>query len=249
MAVSKAWVGALVTDVKIGLLFSTRLPLSHAVEVSGRDVAQASWAMPVAGAVVGLIGAVIYWLAHMVGLPPLPAATLAVAATLGTTGCLHEDGLADTADGFGGGGTRERKLEIMRDSRIGAYGACALITSLLLRASAVASLAEPAAAALALIAAHVVARAAMPIFMHLTPRARSDGLSADAGRPSGRNAATAGLFGAAAAILCLGPVTGCAALVLTALATGIMAWLCRSQIGGQTGDVVGAVEQVNEVVV
>ena len=68
----------------------------------------------------------VYALAHKIGSPPWVAAALAVAATLAVTGCLHEDGLADTADGFGGGDTRERKLEIMRDSRIGTYGVCAL---------------------------------------------------------------------------------------------------------------------------
>ncbi len=90
--------------------------------------------------VVGLIGAVVYVLAHRAGLPAWPAAALSVAATLFATGCLHEDGLADTADGFGGGKTREQKLDIMRDSRIGTYGVCALALSLLIRVSALASL-------------------------------------------------------------------------------------------------------------
>ena len=85
-----------------------------------------------------------------------------MAATLAVTGCLHEDGFADTADGLGGGATRERKLEIMRDSRIGTYGVCALTVSLLLRASALAYLADPALVAAALIAVHGAARATMP---------------------------------------------------------------------------------------
>ena len=92
------------------------------------------------------------------------------------TGALHEDGLADTADGFGGGDTRERKLEIMRDSRIGTYGVCALIVSLLVRADAIASLTDPVLVAPALIAAHAGARAVMPLVMFLLPAARTDGL-------------------------------------------------------------------------
>src|SRR5437868_4014872 len=124
------------TDLKISVLFSTRLPFAHSFTVMGADIARASWALPLAGALVGLLGAIAYWLAHAVGLPPLPAGALALATTLVATGCLHEDGLADTADGFGGGTTRERKLEIMRDSRIGSYGGCALMLSLLLRGSA-----------------------------------------------------------------------------------------------------------------
>jgi adenosylcobinamide-GDP ribazoletransferase len=99
------------------------------------------------GALVGACGALAYWGAAAVGLPPFVAGVLAVAATLLVTGALHEDGLADTADGFGAGVTRERKLEIMRDSRIGTYGVAALVLSILLRAGAVASLVEPVLAA------------------------------------------------------------------------------------------------------
>ena len=105
-----------------------------------------------------------------------------VAATVLVTGCLHEDGLADTADGFGGGGSKERKLEIMRDSRSGAYGVAALVLSILLRVGAIASLVDPALVAAALIAAHAGARAAMPVFMAAVPRARHDGLSAKRAR-------------------------------------------------------------------
>ena len=110
--------------------------------VGGGTIAKAAWAFPIAGIVVGLIGAVVYLFGLPNGLPPWPAAALSVAATMVITGCLHEDGLADTADGFGGGRTRELKLEIMRDSRIGAYGVCALVLSILLRVSALASLAD-----------------------------------------------------------------------------------------------------------
>src|SRR5215813_6232883 len=106
----------LVADVAAALLFSTRLPLPGASRISGADIARAGWALPVAGAIVGLIAAAVYWLAWLAGLLPLPAAGLSIAASLLATGCLHEDGLADVADSFGGT-TRERKLEIMRDSR------------------------------------------------------------------------------------------------------------------------------------
>src|SRR5258708_712214 len=113
----------LATDLAVSLMFCTRLPLARAMSVGGGDIARASWAMPVAGAVVGALGALAYWMALHLGLPPLVAAALALAAGMLATGCLHEDGLADMADSFGGDG-RERKLEIMRDSRLGTYGAC-----------------------------------------------------------------------------------------------------------------------------
>jgi adenosylcobinamide-GDP ribazoletransferase len=236
------------TDLKISVLFSTRLPLAHSFAVTGPDIARASWALPLAGALIGLLGAIAYWLAHAAGLPPLPAGALALAATLVATGCLHEDGLADTADGFGGGASRERKLEIMRDSRIGSYGACALMLSLLLRGSALASLAEPALAAGALIAANASARATMPVLMWLVPHTRADGLSADAGRPPAASVAAAVVFGVLALGLGLNLGAIVAALLLVAV-VACAAWLSREQIGGQTGDVVGALEQVSEIAV
>src|SRR5208282_733244 len=126
----------------------------------------------------------------------------------------HEDGLADTADGFGGGKTREQKLDIMRDSRIGTYGVCALALSILLRASALASLADPALVAWALIAAHAAARAAMPLLMFSVPPARSDGLSFDVGRPDGARAAVAAAVGILALVVGLGFLRAVAAVVV-----------------------------------
>jgi adenosylcobinamide-GDP ribazoletransferase len=239
----------LATDLKIGILFCTRVPLFHAASIGSGDVARASWAFPLAGAVVGGIGAIVYWIAYSIGLSPAPAAALALVATVTATGCLHEDGLADTADGFGGGQDRASKLAIMRDSRLGTYGACALGLSLLLRWSAIAAIARPAAVAVSLIAAHVAARAALPPFMLQVPPARPDGLSADAGRPPPQAAAAAAVLGAAALWFILGPVTGIVALVVVAASGGVMAWLCLRQIDGQTGDVLGALEQVNEIVI
>jgi adenosylcobinamide-GDP ribazoletransferase len=236
-------------DIKIAVLFLTRLPFAHAARIEGADIARASWAMPIAGALVGAIGAAVYWLAYKLGLAPLICATLTVAATLGVNGCLHEDGLADTADGFGGGATRDRKLDIMRDSRIGTYGVCALLLSILLRVGSLAALAEPTLVAPALIAAHVGARAILPIFLRLAPPARPDGLSAGAGRPTLANAVTAGLIGAATLALALPMTTAFAGMIALPAAIGCTAWLSNRQIGGHTGDVAGALEQAGESLV
>jgi adenosylcobinamide-GDP ribazoletransferase len=238
-----------VRDLEIFIIFCTRLPLTHAKPIEASDIARASWAMPIAGVLVGLIGAAVYWLTSAVGLPPFAAAALALAATLIATGCLHEDGLGDTADGFGGGSSRERKLEIMRDSRIGTYGACALVLSLMLRWSALASIADPFAVVLALVAAHAAARAPLPAFMRFVPPARSDGLAAAAGRPPREGAAAASLLGVIALGLCLGPAAVIVGLLLLASAGILMAWLSVQQIGGQTGDVLGALEQINEILI
>jgi len=244
-----AWLRDLVADVRISILFSTRLPLPHPTPVDGARLARATWALPLAGALIGVFGALAYGLAHALRLPPLAAAALALAATVATTGCLHEDGLADTADGFGGGGTREHKLEIMRDSRIGSYGATALALSLLLRFAALASLADAWSAAAALVAAHASARAVLPAFMRAVPPARRDGLSADAGRPTPASAAVAALLGAAALAFGLAPAAALIGLVVLAAAAAAMGCLSLRQIGGQTGDVIGALEQVGEAAI
>ena len=244
-----ASIGGLTTDLKTGLAFLTRLPLAHSAQATGADVARAAWTFPIIGALVGGFGALAYWLANATGQHPFVSGVLALAATVLVTGCLHEDGLADMVDGFGGGASPERKLEIMRDSRIGTYGASALVLSLMLRAGAIASLADPALVTPALIAAHAGARAMLPIFMRRVAGARQDGLGADAGRPQLGSTALAGLLGVIALWIGLGFSGALVAILLLAAVAGFMAWLCRRQIGGQTGDVLGALEQACEILV
>ncbi len=236
-------------ELGASIVFLTRLPLARATPITGADIAKAAWAFPIAGVLVGLIAALVYALAHRLGLPPWPAATLAVAATLAATGCLHEDGLADTADGFGGGETRERKLDIMRDSRIGTYGVCAVVISLLLRISLLAGLADRSLVVPALIAAHGAARATLPVFMFLVPPARRDGLAFQIGTPARVRVMIAGGLGILILVICLGPVWGIAALIFLVAAILLMAWLSLTQIEGQTGDVLGALEQVSEMII
>jgi adenosylcobinamide-GDP ribazoletransferase len=237
-----------VEELKAALVFCTRLPLFRTVPVAAAAIGKAAWAFPLAGLVVGLIGAVVYGLAHRFGVPVWPAAALAVTATLLATGALHEDGLADTADGFGGGNSREQKLAIMRDSRIGTYGVCALALSLVLRVGALASLPSAHAVVWALFAAHAAARATMPALMLLLP-ARSDGLSHDAGQPAGAGVAAAAAIGFLVLVFCLPLGRAIVALILLVAIVALMAWLATRQIGGQTGDVLGALEQVGEIAV
>src|SRR6185436_17000465 len=211
------WVQRLVNDLKIGFIFLTRLPLRHQQAIAKGELSRALWAAPIVGIGVGLLGAGSYALAvQALHLPPLPAAALAVATTVIVTGGLHEDGLADVADGFGGGATRERKLEIMRDSRIGTYGVCGLILSFMLRVSALTSINDPGLVAAALVAAHAAARAPLAAFMRLIPAARTDGMSADAGRPSQGSAMASVLLGLVLLLIGLGFATGVVAVVLLA---------------------------------
>lgn len=238
-----------VADLRIAASFVTIMPVASSKPAGDGDIARATWALPVAGLLVGLAGAVVYALASKLGLAPGMAALLALAATTLVTGALHEDGLADTADGLGGGQTRERKLEIMRDSRIGSYGVCALILSFGLRWSALAAIADPWAVTLALCSAHAVARAGVPAFMSLVTPARPDGLSARAGSPPGRSVAIAFAVGTLALALALGPARALVGLVLLSLAGLVLARLAIRQIGGQTGDILGAFEQVGEILI
>ncbi|HEX6113175.1 MAG TPA: adenosylcobinamide-GDP ribazoletransferase [Geminicoccaceae bacterium] len=235
----------LVHDCKVALAFLTRLPVAPEPAAHGASLAASVVMFPVVGALIGLLGGVAYALASL-GLPPWPAATVALATTIWLTGALHEDGLADVADGFGGGRTREDKLRIMRDSRIGSYGALALVLALLARAGALAALAMPTEVAAALVAAGAVSRAALAPVMTMLPAARADGLAAGAGRPHALRAGAAVLVAALIAVAVLGEAAGPALLAGAGAAFGV-AWLAGRQIGGHSGDVLGAVQQLTEI--
>jgi cobalamin synthase len=182
----------LLGDVAENLRFFTRLPLGRAT--CAPDFRRIGWAAPLAGAGVGAIGALGLVGARALGFPSLLSATLAVILQIIATGALHEDGLADVADGFGGGRDRAAKLEILRDSRIGTYGALALGLSILVRVEAVAALSRPSTgfAAAGLVLAGAAARGAALGPLAWLPAARSDGLGAGA---------------AALGVRTLGPVT------------------------------------------
>ncbi len=206
------------------------------------------WAYPIVGAVLGGLGALVFVAARGLGLPAPLATVWTVATALLLTGALHEDGLADTADGFGGGRSQERKLEIMRDSRIGTYGALALVISVGVRATTMASLPSSGAVAAALIVAGSLGRGGIVGVVALLPPARPDGLGA-ALRHTSAARLTAGLAIATASCALLPMRPAIAALATAAIATVAVAACARRQIGGYSGDVLGAAEQVTECAV
>jgi len=193
--------------------------------------------------VIGAIGGIAYVIASALALPTLAAALIAVAATALVTGALHEDGLADTADGFGGGATREAKLDIMRDSRIGTFGVLALIFSIGLRVVAIADIGTRWHVFAALIVAHALSRGVLPAAMHRLDPARDDGLGAGAGRPEQNQVLIALAIALAIAVVAIGLRAGLSAAIVAGIVALAIGWLAQRQIGGQTGDVLGAIEQ------
>ena len=226
----------------------TRLPVPR-WSSAAPDMARCVWAFPVVGLVVNLLAGLVFWLGARAGMPPLLAAAWTVAAAVAMTGAMHEDGLADVADGFGGGATRERKLEIMRDSRLGSFGAVALLLSVIVRVAAIAALVQPGAVLASLVAAGMLARSVMVLPMMLLRPARAEGMGASMGRLRVIPAA-AGLGMAFAAPFTLLPLRPAAAAVLLSVAVSLgMARLAARHIGGYTGDVLGACEMASECVV
>jgi len=229
-------------DILTALALLTRLP----VRASHSRGAAAAWAYPLAGLAIGTIAAIVAFATS--GLPPALTAGFALLALIIPTGALHEDGLADTADGFWGGWTRVRRLEIMKDSRIGTYGVLALVLSVGLRWAALTALAASGDLAVALILTAILSRAPMVALMHALPHARDTGLAASTGHP-GRNTTLLAL-GIAAAIAAL--TLGLSALplaILLILTTLITAAIAKTKIGGQTGDVLGAMQQISEIAI
>lgn len=232
-------------DFKIALQFLTRLPAGRLVADQG-SLARAVPFFPVIGAIVGLLGAAAYWLAWWLGLAGFISALVAIAVMVLASGALHEDGLADVADGLGGGRTRARKLEIMRDSTLGAYGAIALMLALLARISALANLGLPETVAPAVLGAAIVSRAAIVPAMRLPP-ARREGRAVEAGVPARSSVFLALAIAAAASLALLPPIPALIATA-TALAAGsLLAQFADAKLGGITGDVLGAVQQVAEI--
>ena len=224
----------------------TRLPVGR--WAAGCDWARCVWAYPLVGALVGGIGAGVYALARALGLGAPVAAIWTLAALLLVTGGLHEDGLADTADGLGGGRSVERRLAIMRDSRIGSFGALALVLSCALRIAAIAAL-SPRVAVGTLVASGALGRAAMLLPLLLLRPARADGLGASlANRPVAAGAAGLTL-GAALALAVLPAGWAAGALALAALGGLGAAWAARRLLGGYTGDVFGATSVVVECLI
>jgi adenosylcobinamide-GDP ribazoletransferase len=235
-------------ELTAAAIFLTRLPVrfdgAMPADLHGRAL---GW-YPVIGALIGLCAALAYTAGTSAGLTSDAAALLTLGVQIALTGALHEDGLADVADGFGGGRDKIAKLAIMRDSRVGSYGVLALIFSVGLRWSALAALADPLAVTLALISAGALSRAVVPAVYGWLDPARTDGLAAGLGGPPGLRVVMAAVLGICIAGLTLA-ATALPVLAVAILAALMVGGLALRQIGGHTGDVLGACQQAVEITV
>jgi len=243
----------LVHDVAASLGLLTRVPVDVDTDLAMTRSAKATWAYPVIGMLLGGVGMLVFVLLHLIGLPIFVAVVLLIGFQIIVTGAMHEDGLADCADGLWGGWTKERRLEIMKDSHIGVYGVAAIALALLLKAAALGALAWSPLMAVALIAGGAVSRTAMVVVMYALPNARGGGLSQSVGRPPLSSVWIAVAL-AGAATIGMGFLTGhilaiVVILGVAGLTTAACIMIAKRKIGGQTGDVLGATQQVSDIAI
>lgn len=243
-AVAPARVSRALTDAALALTFLTRLPAMTSRGLTAGDLGRSIIWFPVVGALVGAVLGGTRLAADLV-LPAGPATAIALAAAILMTGGLHEDGLADTADGLGAHTTRERKLEIMRDSRVGTFGALALFVSLLLSWTLLSGL-DGLDCLLAALVGHTLGRWAMPVASALFPPARPDGtgrlLAVGSVRLVVATAVAVGIACAAA-----GVAAGLVAVAAALLATAALGLYATRAVGGITGDTYGAIGKLSEL--
>jgi len=235
-------------DFRLAVGMLTRIPVPHPDGPAPPYLARAHRVFPVVGAAIGAIVGVVYMALLLIGAPALAAAALALGAGMLVTGAFHEDGIADVTDGFGGGRDKAAKLEILRDSRIGTYGTLGLLVSFTVKLASLTTLSKwPALAAL--IVAHALSRALLPAVTRALPYARADGLGASAGKCDGPTVAIAAVIGLIIALFCLPIVNVLLSAVVAVVAVVAIAVLARRQIGGYTGDVLGAAQQCAETAI
>lgn len=235
-------------DVAVAGAFLTRLPFRPGGDVVMSDLGPASRAFPLIGLLVGVFAGGALWLGAKADLHPLACGFIGLTVSAWITGALHEDGLADFVDGIGAR-TRERRLEIMRDSHIGTFGVLALVFSVGAKVALLAGFLGPGLAATALIAAVTISRAPIAVIMWRQAPARKDGLGRDAGQPTSADATIAMALAALCAVSLLGWAVGGLAVMMALCAAGMVAWLARKRLGGYTGDVLGAAQQAAEIAV
>jgi len=226
--------------------FLTRVPVTAPVQPA--DVKRAGVFFPLVGALIGAIQALAAALGASL-LPPLPLSACVIAIGTAISGALHLDGLADTADGIGGGRSREDALRIMRDPAIGVFGTVAVVLVLLLKVSATSALVERGTSLAALVTAAALGRWTMVVLGHALPYARPEGgLGLSAGRfDRGQALAATAIFGVIAVAIGGGAVWP--ALLAGVAGASLVGAVASRRLGGFTGDVLGAANETAETAV
>ena len=235
-------------DFRIAVGFLTVLPIGPSANIDDHRAGLrfGARAFPLAGLVIGLFGALVYAVAHMLHLPPEAAGFIAIGAMTVLTGAIHEDGLADMADGAMAREHMPERLAIMRDSRIGTFGTLSLIIVVGIKTGIIGAIGWPDQVAPLLIGCAAASRAMLPAMMRVMRPARGDGLAFAAGRPEENQVVMAAVLGAFFALLLLGLTAGLVAIVAGIGAAATIAWIAQKRLGGVTGDVLGAAQQVTE---
>lgn len=245
----------LITDAMRALAFLSRImvPQSWFAGYSG-SLADTVRGFPLAGMIIALPASLVLFAGDLLDLPEVVSALLTIAALIVTTGGLHEDGLADVADGFYGGNSAERRLEIMKDSSIGAYGTLALIMSILLRTALLAALLDELdlfQVILVTIGTEALNRGVLVKFWQSLPSVRAGGVADSAGVPDANAASFALILASVAGAIAYGAAGGPLAVIVAACLTALVFFgfsaLCRGKIGGQTGDTLGAMQQLTTI--
>jgi adenosylcobinamide-GDP ribazoletransferase len=243
----------LISSLSAAVSFLTILPAGPRIEFGPKDVGRAAAWFPFVGALLGGIYIVVFWLFTQV-FSPLLTAVILVGTDTWLTGALHLDGLADTADGFGAGRTREDVLRIMRDHALGSYGVAALVLVIALKVAALAALIEAHRAVDSLLLASVLSRWS-PVLLSATQtyaRPLEDDLPKSVGSPTrfvGPSELIVATLTALAVALAVDRSRGFAAFMLVAATSVWWAWRCRLRIGGVTGDTLGAGIEMSQCVV
>lgn len=240
---------SVLSDFWRAMALLSRVPLPPVGDFRPSMVARSVWCWPLVGLVLAGLALLPAMLVEMLTGNVMVFAILAVAAMVLLTGSMHEDGIADCADGFGGGLDRARKLEIMRESTVGTYAVVALILCIALRLVLLFSAAEIGQAAILFLVMAVMSRSAMPFMMRILPPARDNGLSKGAGRPDWLPILVGFAMAAAITLFLAGFAAMLAVITATVLAVLVVRTVAKRQIGGQTGDVLGATQICAELFV
>jgi len=233
-------------SIQRGLGFFTRLPSGH---YDPAALGESAAVFPVIGLIIGALASLFIAFATFIHLPPTIGILLGISAAIIITGGLHEDGLADTADALGARGDREKRILILKDSRIGAFGAIALILALLIKLETLSGLPSSWHTMTYFICAHILGRGILPTVMRSAPLMSNEGMAAAAGQPSVTAARTALIISFILVLLLMGPVKSIVAFGAAILTGLLLIRIAYRIFGGYNGDVLGAIEQCVELAV